>query len=291
MAPSPYLAALDRFHELHAEELADPRLNPECYSRLLHHDAPTARAVVLCHGITSSPPQFAQLGELFFARGYNVLIPRMPAHGFRDRLTRAPALLTTRDYTAHADRVIAIGRGLGAHLTMVGLSVSGILVAWAAQVRDGIDRAVLLAPSFAPVGVPLPLVPALSRLALWLPNLFVWWDPRMRARLQPATSYPWFSTHALAESFRLAACVVARAGREPPKTRDIACLVNARDPAVSNRATAAVLRAWQRRGARVRAHAFTRELGHLHDFVGPYQRGARPDLVYPSIWELVDQHA
>ena len=52
-------------------ERASPLINPDCGSILLDHGQRTGRAVAFMHGITSSPVQFRQLGELFHARGAN----------------------------------------------------------------------------------------------------------------------------------------------------------------------------------------------------------------------------
>lgn len=280
-----YAEGLTAFRRLEAREQANPLLNPDCHSILLAHGQSTPRAVVLLHGITSSPPQFAELGQMLHARGHNVLIPRMPYHGYRDRLTPDQALLRQADFKAYARHAVDLGRGLGEHLSVVGLSVSGVLAGWCAETRSDVDRAVLIVASFAPFGVPRALVPSLSRLALRLPNLFVWWHPLRRARLGAACTYPRFSTHAMAASF----LVGAEVGVARPRAREIVVVTNPRDPAVSNAATASVVRRWQALGAaHVRSYAFDVQLGALHDVIGPYEHGARVDLVYPILVELVE---
>jgi esterase/lipase len=284
-----YAAALAHFAALRAREADDTRLNPECASVLLEHGQATPKAVVFLHGFTSSPKQFAELGAYFFERGYNVLVLRMPAHGFRDRLTPEPARLERRDFLDYATEALVLGRPLGAHLTLAGLSVSGTLVAWAAQARTDLDQAVLLAPALAPFGMPMRLVRPLARVVRRLPNVFVWWDPLQRARLGPVTSYPRFSSHAIAEAFDLAADVYA--ATTPPKTTDLVSVTNAQDHSVSNRATAKLLARWRQHGARIREHDFRGEVKGLHDFIGPYHPGARSDLVYPLLWELIDRRA
>ena len=183
-----FAESVEMVRRLQAREVADPRINAACHSVLVEHGDAARRAIVFLHGITSSPMQFIELGAAFHARGYNVLIPRMPRHGYADRLSRAHGRLTSTDFRQFASEAVDIGLGLGEHLTVAGLSVSGVLAAWCAQHRADVDLAVLIAPAFAPFGVPTVLVPALSRLALRVPNLFVWWDPRRKARLGPACS-------------------------------------------------------------------------------------------------------
>src|SRR6266568_6232434 len=175
ISPS-YVDSADRIRDLLAREQADPRINPACYSISFEHGHATPRAVVFLHGITSSPCQFRQLGQLFFSRGYNVLIPRMPRHGYLDRLTDDPARLTRTDFEAYVNAAVDASRGLAEHLTIVGLSVGGVLAAWCAQTRADVDLAVAIAPAFAPYAVPLRLMTMLARFVRTVPNLMAWWD-------------------------------------------------------------------------------------------------------------------
>jgi carboxylesterase len=275
-----------------AAETADPLINPDCHSLLLDHGHATRRAVVFLHGITSSPVQFRDLGWLFHSRGYNVLVPRLPRHGYTDRLTRDQGRLDRAELVAFASQAVDLGRGLGEHLTVAGLSVSGVLAGWCAQHRPQVDLAVLIGPAFAPAGVPMALVPALARLVRAVPDIFIWWDPRRGARLGPECSYPRFSTRAMAESFLLAADVYAVAKHQPPASKAILSVTNARDPAVNNAATRAVVRRWRaHRTTVVQEYDFSPALGRLHDVIGPYQPNARVDHVYPILLDLIDSAA
>src|SRR5215471_21616458 len=113
-APNPerdYDEALKRFAVMQA--LDGPAVNPVCHSTLLTHDAPTEQVIVLVHGITNCPRQFVQLAPLFFERGYNVLIPRIPWNGFADQSGLAMERLTARALRAFGDEIVDIARGLG----------------------------------------------------------------------------------------------------------------------------------------------------------------------------------
>src|SRR5919199_374066 len=269
-AAKTFEAAREQIARLRAAETADPRIDPERRSFALDHGHRTDRAVVFLHGITSSPPQFQELAELFFDQGYNVLVPRMPRHGFADRLTRDPARLTRRELVAYTNEAVDAGRGLADHLTVGGLSVSGTLAAWAFQHRSDVDLAVLIAPAFAPYAVPLPAVKALIAIAQRLPNFFLWWDPRVGARLRTPAGYPWFSTRAMAESFRLGYEIYQAAATEPPGGRVVLAITNPGDRAVSTPATRTVLARWARYpGSLIHFYQFSRDLGPLHDVIGP----------------------
>jgi hypothetical protein len=120
----------------------------------------------------------------------------------------------------------------------------------------------------------------------------VWWDHRKRARAGLACHYPRFSTHALAEAFRLGRQVYVAAGIGAPAAREIVAVQSPRDPAVNNAATRAVLRRWRAAGtARVDEVVLSPEIGRLHDVIGPYQDLARVDYVYPLLFDLIDQRA
>ncbi len=287
---SSFESSVKSARELQRYEQASPKINPACGSILLEHGQAVPRAVAFMHGITSSPVQFRDLGELFYARGYNVFIPRMPRHGYRDRLTPDHARLTVAEFKAYADRTVDVARGLGDHLTVAGLSVSGVLAAWCAQTCSDVDLAVPISPAFGPYGVPFRLVPALVRMGKVLPNLFLWWDLRRRAAVGPACSYPRFSTHAMAENFQLGLEIYQAARLQPPACQQILAVTNQRDPAVNNAATRAVLRRWrQHPSSSVREYTFGPDLGRLHDIIGPYQPNARVDYVYPILLDLIDR--
>src|SRR5438132_14085120 len=128
------------------QALAGPNVNPDCPTRLYTHGQATERALVLLHGFTNCPRQLDDLGKDFFARGWNVLIPRYPRHGYTDRLNTAIAELRADHLVAVANRAAEVGAGLGERLAVAGLSLGGILAGLLAQTRDDLDRAVLIAP-------------------------------------------------------------------------------------------------------------------------------------------------
>ena len=57
---------------------------PACLSRVMTHGAKTENAIVLVHGLTNCPKQWELFGREIFARGWNVLILRLPEHGLGD---------------------------------------------------------------------------------------------------------------------------------------------------------------------------------------------------------------
>ena len=99
-----YLDTLTRIAALQAQD--DDSLLPECGTRLLTHGERTARAIVLLHGYTNNPRQYRILAEQFFTLGYNVLVPRFPGHGFKDRMTTALAEQTEQGLLTFTNAVL-----------------------------------------------------------------------------------------------------------------------------------------------------------------------------------------
>jgi alpha-beta hydrolase superfamily lysophospholipase len=179
-------------------------------SILLTHTGPASRAYVLLHGITTTPMQFAEFGRLLHDRGANVYIPRLPRHGLADRLTTELEGLTAGELRAFALATAAYGATLGERLRIVGFSVGGLLAAWIGQ-RIAVDRITAVAPFLGVSWIPRGLTGRAARLALRLPNRFMWWDPIRRERFAPAHGYPRYATHAIAEAAILGQELMAEA--------------------------------------------------------------------------------
>ncbi|MEV4118904.1 alpha/beta fold hydrolase [Micromonospora sp. NPDC049645] len=132
-----------------AAEAADPEVRPESRSRLLSHGSRTGRAVLLLHGYTLAPEQYAGLAEEFFDRGYNVWVPRAPRHGTVDR--KAHHRVEAGELTTYAAQAWAVAEALGDEVGVVGISGGAVLATWLAQVPGNVVRhLLLLSPFFGP---------------------------------------------------------------------------------------------------------------------------------------------
>jgi esterase/lipase len=198
-----FAAALAEIDALAASEVADPAIDPRCVSFALQHGAATKRAIVLLHGFTNCPRQFESLAQLLFEGGFNVFVPRLPRHGMLDKLTAELAGLTAAELAACGARSTQLAAGLGARTSVLGLSAGATVAAWLAQ-TEPLDRVVAVAPFFSVARVPSALEPALAGALTLAPNLQLWWDPRVKAKLGPDHAYPRFATHALAQCLELA---------------------------------------------------------------------------------------
>ncbi len=279
-----YATALQSLQTLMAQE--PPGMNPVCRLQFLTHGQKVARAIILVHGFTNCPQQFRALGERFYDLGYNVLIAPLPHHGLADRLTGAQAQLTAEELAAYADQTIDIARGLGEHVTMLGISGGGVTTAWAAQNRSDVDLAVIISPAFGYKQIPTPLTAAVMNLYLFFPNSFKWWDPVLKSAASLPHQYPRYSTHALVQILRLGFAVRAQAQHSKPAARKLVVVLNANDDSVNNPLTMQVVKTWQSHAANLTTYEFEAGLKLGHDLIDPAQPYQRIDIVYPRLIEL-----
>lgn len=261
-----------------------PGMRPDAAAILLTHGAQRDRAIVLLHGFTNCPLQFKMLAEHYFARGYNVFVPRFPHHGLYNRAPSELATLTAEDIVRTGMAAVDIARGLGRRVTVLGLSMGGLVTAWLAQQRSDIDRAVMVAPALAFQPVPFALMPLYATYARHAPSRFVWWDPVNKGQtLGPEYTYHGFHLRAFAEILRLAVLVGEGARRAAPKARSLTLIINPTDESIDNDGVLAVAQCWRRRGANIAIHSFPAEWGLMHDLIDPGQPQQQTARVYPLL--------
>lgn len=279
-----FAEASERFAALAA--LDGPDIAATGRSRFYAHGERTGLAVVLLHGFTNAPQQWAQFAERLHARGHTVVVPRLPGHGHADRASEAIARVPAAAYLATANAAFDIACGCGERVTVAGISLGGTLSVRLAQARSEPARVVAVAPLFGLPKLGIPLNSVLARALGFFPNAFVPWDPA-DPRSTPPHAYPRFPTRGLAVVLRLGLEAYASAALRVPAGRTTMVL-NAHDPAVSNSLSAALAArfAAARQGA-----ADVVELEGLpknHDIVDPTNPEERVADVYPRLQELVE---
>jgi Alpha/beta hydrolase family len=287
--PPPYDEAVRNVRKLAA--IISPKIRPECAVQLLEHGHPTEKVFVLLHGLSNCPAQFAKLGRLLFERGHNVVIPLIPYHGEQERLTTHCARLSAEDLLEAGNQAVDLARGLGKKVTAAGLSISGATVAWMAQNRSDLGRAVLFAPFLAPAGFPGWAYPLLERLLLRLPNVFFWWDTRQKENIEgPPYAYPRFPTRVIGETMLLGRTVLKESRCQVSRCPSILVVTTASDRATNNRMTAEVVANWRRlRNGGLETFEFSAADKVPHDFVDPNQPDQKTALVYPKLIELLEE--
>ncbi len=270
------------------QRLDGPQVNPVSRTHFFTHDRKTPRAVLFFQGYTNSTFQFSALGRLCHERGDNVLIPRAPHHGLLDRMTSETARLTEAELLRFASQAVDMAAGLGERLVVCGLSMGGVLTAWAAQERAEVDLAVLLAPAFGVAPVPTRLLPLAAPLIKRLPNWFVWWDAEKKDAPGPQMhAYPRLASRGLANILSLSLRVQAAARRRKPAAPRIQFVLNESDTAIDPALCARMAQAWQAHGADVRTHTFARVHNLDHDIVDPLNPRQNTALVYPILLDLL----
>jgi carboxylesterase len=280
-------AALARIDALRA--LDGPEILPQARTTLLHHGERTPLAVVLLHGFTNHPGQYREFAPLVFERETNVLIPRLPEHGDRDRMTKRLKRLTAEMLIERTVTAVDAACGLGERVAVLGISSSGLLACYLAQFRSDILRAIAVAPEFALLDLSRGSTRALALAARILPNAMLWWDPRVKNEMHPLTAYPRFSTRALAQTLRLADEIEDQASRTPLRS-PVRAVVNPADPAVNNAATGDAVATWRRSGSDAEVIEIA-GLPRNHDIIEPDNPKARTALVYPRLLSLLFENA
>lgn len=288
--PDPARGYAEAEARLMAEAAADPTpLNPLCHPRFLGHGARRPLAIVLLHGVSSCPQAFVDLAPALFARGHNVIAPRMPQNGFADRATDALARLTAEELRGWADSAVDAAAGLGDEVVVLGISAGGTVAAWAAANRPEVARAVVVAPFFGLPGFGPRVNDALMRAMLFLPNLSVWKDPIRRAGwVGMPHAYARQATRGTGEILRLGRAVMARLAAGAPAGEALALVTNAGDRAISLEAADRFGALWAKSGKPLATRVFPAADGLGHEIIDPLEPGADAALTYPVLIALVE---
>jgi pimeloyl-ACP methyl ester carboxylesterase len=238
---------------------------------------------VLFHGFTASPRQLSKIAGYLFGQGWNVIVPRLPLHGYEDRMTTKLQALDMDMLFACGDETIAYARTFGSRLLIGGFSLGGALALWAAH-RHAAERVVAIAPLFGVSLLPAFLQVPTARLALSLPNYFCWWNPISRERHGPPHGYPRLATHPIARALLFGQAFLKELETTTaPKTPLAILELNARDTAVHNGVARRVARAW---GTHPDTQAFVHEIHGMplsHDIVEPQCNGDLAAQAFPQV--------
>jgi pimeloyl-ACP methyl ester carboxylesterase len=256
-------------------------------TKLLLYDEVRPVAMVLYHGISATPEQFVRFANELHARGHNVIVPRLPRHGHRNRLTLALGRLQAEDLRTFAHYSVALAQGLGEQVVVAGFSLGGLLATWVAQ-RYPVARAVAIAPFFGMSWMPNRLTIPFTDLLLRLPNIYGWWNPLVRERQQPEHGYPRYASHAVGQALLLGREVFARTG-DAVAARELILVVNAREAAVNNRAVRKLAGLLHPPPGGVVEQVVLTGTPFSHDIIEPLRRPEVAGRVFPELLDLIDR--
>jgi pimeloyl-ACP methyl ester carboxylesterase len=239
--------------------------------------------VVLFHGFTNCPQQFEELGHYLHDRGANVYIPRIPYHGNADRLTRDLAKLDPAILQQASAEAYGFATGLAERVTVLGLSLGGAMALWLAQTQP-VDHAVPVSPFMMPIGFGHNIGTAGMSALHTIPDMYWWWDPRVKENCKPDYAYPGYPTYSLAEIVFFANSVLFQSSLKPKAAR-VTLVTNKSDPAVNNNIPRSLLAHWKSQGppGDYSEYVFTTLGAPRHDIIDPTTFPAAEKLVYPKL--------
>ncbi len=282
-----YDEAVERIKMIRNEEKSIVR--EENRTVLLTHDKKTKFSVILIHGYTNCPQQFGELGALFFEKGCNVIIPRMPRHGLPNPYTKSHAKLTASSITAWVDSVVDIAKGFGDKVVIIGISAGGTIAGWVALSRKDVHHCVLISPVFGYHGFPQFFMRPLMHMLLTLPNFFKWWDTKKKGDTWKLKhGYPRYASRTLGELLRLGFEVRRLLNKKTISRSPVTLITNENDDKISNEAIYQIRCLWrQKNPGYVFSYEFSQSLGFDHDIIDPEHENQHIERVYPVILDLI----
>jgi pimeloyl-ACP methyl ester carboxylesterase len=269
---------------LRARDDAEPGVGDTMRSQVVAGER-GAGAVILLHGLTASPLAWRDVVAALAARGRTVVVPRLLLHGYADRMTGALRAITARRLFDDVSGIVRAVAAAGEAVTLAGHSLGATLALDIAARGPEIARAVAVAPFLGIAGVPHELHPLLVRLLGAAPNVFLWWDPVKRERLEPLHGYPRYPLRALLAGLTIADHVRDDAHRQP-KARAIDLVLNESETSVNNRTALRLAADWRAAGASIAVHRL-RDLGWSHDIIEPVRPPAQRALA--TLVEIIDE--
>jgi pimeloyl-ACP methyl ester carboxylesterase len=172
----------------------------------------------------------------------------------------------------------------------VGLSLGGLLAAYAARNRNEVAEAVLIAPFFQPNAIPEWVDAPFDAAMRALPDVYSWWNPaKHEAEVRGTWAYPKFSLKAIAAMIALRRQLEHHpAGRDNRAAR-VRLVVNDHDIAVRNDVARKLTDELFRDLAQeVDTAVLEDSLGLTHDVVEPNGGNRdRMDVVREHLWPLL----
>jgi pimeloyl-ACP methyl ester carboxylesterase len=263
-----------------------PALAPNGRTITHIHGVRTPRAIVLLHGLSTTPAQFERVARDLFERGHNVIVPRLPHHGHANPLSTALARLHAEELYAAAAEYVAVAQELGERVTFAGFSLGGMMTAWIGQ-HHAIDRCIPISPFLGVAMIPNRFMGAVAEQLLRLPNRFHWWNPILRER-GPANGYPRYATHAIGHMHRIARALLEEARTVGPLAGHCTIVTNAAEIAVNNYAIRRLYKSWRRQRPGAVELVRITGLPLSHDIVSPLRPWRLADRVHPQLLDAID---
>lgn len=234
----------------------------ECVTQLYAHGKKTDSVIVYFHGFTNCPYQFSALAQMLHKEGHTVLVPRIPFHGYKDKMTTALRDLNDKKLTDFIDKILNIASGLGKDVTVIGLSGGGVMALYAAM-NYPLYKVISIAPALS-----FPLLPwSIQGPFMWatkpLSSLYIYWSDYS----SKSKAYPRFPLRALRSFFEIGTRILSNT---TPKSKAFILVTNENDPTTHHRAVEILENTWKPVLGPAYKHVIIPRKLHLpHDFIDP----------------------
>ncbi len=291
-----YSKAVSKIQEVKNQD--DSKISNECKSDFLDAGKKTEKVIILFHGFTNCPAQFSILKQDIAALGYNVYIPRLPKHGYKDVMTEDFKNLEGARLTAKVSESIDIATGLGDQIIILGISGSAVLTNWALYNEPEVDEAISISPLIVPVYFQPWNVRPFTKFIQTIPNIFIWWDSEAKNQRTegPMYAYPRFSTRAMGEFLEIGIDLDKDLVRNKNQKKvdlsgkKLYLVTTSGDTAINNEAVYDHALYWRdQEGLTVKEFEFESSLGLSHDTIDPNNPQANPEVTYKKFLEYISE--
>ncbi|MEL6863932.1 MAG: hypothetical protein AAFP19_05915 [Bacteroidota bacterium] len=107
--------------------LQHPLLKKNNGPRIFHHGKKTKDIIILTHGYTDSPFYLQALGLRFHQAGLNVIMPLLPAHGYKNLGSRMEDKTLDKQWRKTIDHAVETAALMGSRISIGGFSTGGAL--------------------------------------------------------------------------------------------------------------------------------------------------------------------
>jgi alpha-beta hydrolase superfamily lysophospholipase len=110
----------------HFPYLSSEAVRDGCYPRIMEHEEPAKKSIVLVHGLTDSPYFMTAIGDYFFETlGYDVYLPLLQCHGLKE--PRGMEGVSLDEWKANVSFAVETAKSKGKQVAIGGLSTGGTL--------------------------------------------------------------------------------------------------------------------------------------------------------------------
>jgi hypothetical protein len=266
------------------------KVNPDCQDIGLIHEQKKPKSIVIYHGFTNCPKQFAKLGGELFDQGYNVYIPRIPYHGLANVMNDELPNLTSQDLLETMKNSYEIASGLGDKVDFMGISGGGNMAIWAGYNYKA-NQVLALAPLLAPIGYSNWQIPLMQKYFDLKPNEYRWWDDVAMDKPigGPIHAYPRYSSKAGNAFLEVALDLQRRLNTDTvPTTTNFKLLLLDGDKAIENLVANEYFDLIDQKALYLSPRQTLPASYNLnHDIIDPMQTQANTGLVYPIIKDIL----